>query len=122
MSYIKKRIKAFGYAFSGIGSAFTQEAHLKIHLAATVTVICAGFYFSILPVEWCILILCCALVISLEMVNSAIENTCNLVTTSHNPKIKYIKDVAAGAVLVASLASLIIAVIIFKPYLMALFS
>lgn len=122
MSYFKKRIQAFGYAFTGIGSAFAKEAHLKIHLLAVILVTSLGFYFKVSATEWCILVICFALVISLELVNSAIENLCNKITTEKDPHIKYIKDVAAGAVLVASIASVAIAVIVFWPYFKDLFS
>ncbi len=114
---MKKRINAFKYAFEGIVSAFKNEVHLKIHLLAALLVVNAGFYFQITKTEWCIILLCCALVISLELINSAIEHLTNTVFKEIHPNAKYIKDVAAGAVLIAAIVSVIIAVIIFYPYI-----
>lgn len=122
MNYFKKRISAFGYAFTGIISAVKKEAHLKIHLLATVLVITAGFYFKVTPVEWMFLLGCCTLVISLEMVNSAIESVCNKISPEKSPDIRYIKDVSAGAVLVASIVAAITGGIIFFPHIKLLFS
>ena len=116
MSYIKKRISAFGYAFNGLWYSFKSEAHLKIQLLAALVVIVLGFYFSVTSSEWAILLICCGSVISLELVNSAIEKLCDLITTEQNPKIKYIKDVMAGAVLVASMTAAVIGILIFYPY------
>lgn len=120
MSYIKKRVSAFVFAFSGIWQAIRSESHLKIHLLAALIVIIFGFYFHVAQTEWVVLLLCCGMVIALEMVNSAIEKLCDLVTTERHPKIKYIKDVMAGAVLVASIMALIIGIILFYPYLRTL--
>ena len=114
---VKKRANAFKYAFEGIVSAFKTEVHLKIHLLATLVVVNAGFYFQITKIEWCFILLCCALVISLELINSAIEKLTNGVFKEVHPNAKYIKDVAAGAVLVAAIISVIIAAIIFYPYM-----
>ena len=76
-----------------------------------------GFIVSISPYQWLLVLFCIGLVISLEMINSAVEILCDMVTTDFHPKIKIIKDVAAGAVLVASIASLVIGLFIFIPAL-----
>jgi len=120
MNYIKKRINAFRFAFNGIWQSFKSEAHLKILALAALLVIALAFYFHVSWAEWIILLMCCGFVISLELVNSAIEKLCNVFTTEHNPKIKYVKDVMAGAVLVASIMAFIIGIIIFYPYLLTL--
>jgi diacylglycerol kinase (ATP) len=114
---IKKRIAAFGYACEGIIAAFKKELHLKIHLLATVLVVCAGFYFDVTQTEWMILILCCISVISLELINSAIETLTDAQFKAQHPKAKYIKDVAAGAVLVAAIGSAVIGGVVFFKYL-----
>ena len=121
MTYLKKRLKAFGYAFSGLYLAFKSEPHLKIHLGITALVIAAGLYFSISKAEWFAVSLCIALVISLELVNSAMEKLCDLYSKEFDLRIKYIKDVAAGAVLVASVFAAIAGIVIFLPYVKQLF-
>jgi diacylglycerol kinase len=112
-----KFFKSFGYAWSGITVAFAEQLNLKIHSAITVVVIAMGFYFHITRTEWIILVLCIALVISLELINTAIENLVDLVTLERKPLAGKIKDIAAGAVLIASVASAITGIIIFYNYI-----
>ncbi len=121
MGYIKKRIRSFGFAFEGLWNSFKSEAHLQILLLSTILVIAAGFYFDVSKMEWIILILCCGIVMSLELTNSSIERLCDAFTTEIDPKIKYVKDVMAGAVVWASIMAAVIGVIIFYPYVISLF-
>lgn len=116
MSYLKNRSNAFGFAFSGLLAAFKSEINLQLQLIIAVFVIGAGFYFSILKEEWIAILLCIAIVITLEMFNSAIEKLCDLYTKEQNQKIKYIKDVCAGAVLFAAVLAAIIGCLVFWPY------
>ncbi len=116
MNYFKKRTQAFGFAFSGLFAAFKSESHLKIHLLATAVVIVCGFYFKISKSEWLAIIICCGAVIAAELFNSAIEKLCDVISPQLNPKIKFIKDVSAAAVLVLSIASLCVALIVFANF------
>lgn len=113
MSYLKKRKQAFGFAFSGLFQAFKSEKHLQLHGIIAVLVIAAGIFFDISIARWLAVAGCITLVISLELINSALEKLCDLYSTEQNPKIKYIKDVAAAAVLVASIFAAIVGVVIF---------
>ncbi len=115
--FINNRFKAFGFAFQGLYAGFKNETHLKIHLIACILVTISGFYLQLKPFEWIAVLTCCALVITAELFNSAIEALCNHVEPNINPKIKYIKDVCAAAVLVLTILSLIVAGIVFIPYL-----
>ena len=115
--FLVARIKAFEYAFSGLVSGFKKETHVKIHMLATLVVIGAGCYFKITFPEWIICLACCFAVISAELINTAIERTCDLITLERNPQIKYIKDISAGAVLCLCIASIAIAIIIFGKYI-----
>lgn len=117
MNYFKNRINAFGFAFSGIWHSFKSEAHIKILFLASIAVIATGLYFKVTKLEWMVLLICCGFVISLELVNSAIEKLCDAFTTDNNATVKYVKDVMAGAVLVTSITALIIGILIFYPYL-----
>lgn len=121
MSYIKKRGLSFGFAFQGIKQAL-KEPNFKIEVSAAVLVCMVAAYFNISKIEWCLIIACCGLVLALELINSAIERLCNLVTEEIDPRVKFIKDVSAGAVLIVSLASLIMGIIIFYPYLRSFFN
>ena len=108
--------QSFSYAINGFKVAL-NEKHFKVHLLAVVVVTAAGFYFHITQTEWLICLLLFALVISLEIVNTSIERFVDLVSPEHNPKAGQVKDLAAAAVLVAAIASVIAAVLIFSKYI-----
>jgi diacylglycerol kinase len=115
---MREFLKSFIYAIKGIWSGIADQRNLKFQLAVAIVVVGAGFYLSIQPIEWCIILTCISLVISLELINTAIENLVDLVTLERKPLAGKIKDIAAGAVLIASAISLIIGVIVFRKYLM----
>jgi len=115
---MKSFLKSFIYAIHGIWSGITEQLNLKVQIAIAVIVIGAGFYFRITATEWCIILICIGLVIGLEMINSAIENLVDLVTLERKPLAGRIKDIAAGAVLVVSVITVIIGVIIFRKYVL----
>ncbi len=112
-----KFLKSFRFAINGIGIAFREQLNLKIQVAIAVLVMVAGKYFQISSMEWTVLLLTIALVIGLELMNTAIENLVDLVTTERKPLAGKIKDIAAGSVLIVSILSVIIGWLIFKPYL-----
>ena len=113
--------RSFGYAFEGIRTGILKERNMKIHCLAVILVTAAGTFLGLSAVEWCTCLLLFALVISLELVNTAVEAVVDLVTEERKPLAKIAKDTAAGAVLFASLAAVIIGCIIFIPYLADLF-
>ncbi|HIZ81765.1 MAG TPA: diacylglycerol kinase family protein [Candidatus Mediterraneibacter pullistercoris] len=113
-------IKSFGYAFQGILTGIRNERNMKIHCAAIILVTMAGTLFQITAVQWCICLLLFALVAALELVNTAVEAVVDLVTEEKKPLAKVAKDTAAGAVLIAAAASVIIGCIIFLPYVLEL--
>ena len=117
MKELKKRLKSFVYAFKGIGSLLKKEHNAWIHCTAIVVVTIAGFYYGITPTEWCIVLLCFGMVLAAEAFNTAIERLVNLVSPDFHPIAGDVKDVAAGAVLLAALAAAIVGCIIFIPYL-----
>lgn len=108
-------MKCFYYAFQGICHLFRHERNAKIHLVAAILVIVAGFIFHISSGEWCTVILCIAGMFMGEGFNTAIEALCDKVSPQKDPLIKIAKDVAAGAVLLFAIATVIIAAIIFVP-------
>ena len=114
---MKKFFNAVLFALLGIKQFFSRDRNGKIQIVIGMTAIILGFTVSLSSFQWLLVLFCIGLVISLEMINSAIENYCDLVTTDFHPGIKLIKDVAAGAVLMASITSLIIGLIIFIPAL-----
>ncbi len=112
---MKKRIRSFGYALKGIKAVFGKEANMNIHLIMAVLVIICGFVFMISITEWILCILCFGLVISLEMLNSALENVVDLISPEHHELAGKAKDIAAGAVLVAAFCAAVVGLIIFVP-------
>lgn len=111
----KKLINSFKCAIQGIKQAVKTERNVKIHITIMILVIIAGIVLKINTQEWIICIILFGLVISLELVNSAIEATVDIAMPEINEKAKVAKDVAAGAVLVSAIASAIIGLIIFIP-------
>ena len=117
----KKRLESFKYAFCGLATLFKEEYNARIHLAFTVLAIILGFVFSISFYEWFAILICIALVFSLELVNSAIENLGDKITAEKDDFVRKAKDMAAAAVLIAAIISLIIGIIIFFPKLPDIF-
>jgi diacylglycerol kinase len=109
-------LKSFKYAYNGLLESLKDQRNLKVQVVIAIVVICAGLYFHITDIEWCIVLLFIGLVLSLEMVNTAFEMLVDLVTQEWKPLAGKIKDVAAGAVLVASFMAVIAGVIIFYKY------
>ncbi|MDB5253264.1 MAG: diacylglycerol kinase family protein [Flaviaesturariibacter sp.] len=113
-------IRSVFFALRGIYNFFRTERNGKIQGLIAVLAIAAGIFFELQKIEWLFLFLCIAVVISLEMLNSAIERVCNMYTTEFHPAIKIIKDVAAAAVLWSSIMAAIIGGILFLPHISAL--
>ncbi len=113
---MKKFIRSFGFAFSGIFQLLRTERNFAIQFSAMILVVLAGFYFSITISEWLIILSISALVLSLEALNSALEKVCDLYSTENDSRIKLIKDIAAGAVLISAIFAAIIGIIVFGKY------
>ena len=118
---MKKFLKSFRYAFEGIFTGIKEEQNMKIHIAIMILVIIFGILLKISKIEWIICIALFGIVISMELINTAIENTVDLITKEINEQAKIAKDVAAGAVLVSAIASAIIGLIIFVPKVISIF-
>lgn len=115
---MKAFVQSVKYAMHGIWSGISDQRNLKVQFVLAVITIGAGFYFDITRTEWCLILICIGLVLGLEMMNSAIENLVDLVTLERNPLAGRIKDIAAGAVLMVSVISVIVGLIIFRKYML----
>ena len=113
-------LTAFKHAFHGLFHFLLNDRNGKLHFAAAVLVSAAGFYFHLSNIEWMVLLICFALVISFEMCNHALENICDLVQPDQHPLVKTAKDVAAAAVLWSAIISAIIGLLIFVPKIVSL--
>lgn len=114
---LPKLLNSFAYAIQGIKTAFRREANIRIHAGISLLVIIAGIGFGINRYETLIIILCMLAVFGFELINSAIEYLSDRVSTEYDNLIKQAKDTAAAAVLLSAIASVIIGIIIFLPYL-----
>ena len=112
-----RRLRSFRFAFRGIYLVRRNQVNFKIHLVALFVVVIFGILFQVSIWEWCIIILTCALVLSLEAVNTALEYFVDMVSPDFREKAGEIKDIAAGAVLLSAIAALIVGSLIFLPKL-----
>ena len=113
-------LKSFYYAFQGIKVNILTERNLAIHFLVMLLVIVCGFVFKISVTEWLISILLFGFVITLELMNTAIETAIDICMPEINPKAKLAKDTSAGAVLVVAIVAVVIGIIIFGPKILDL--
>jgi len=116
----KALTKSFKYAINGIFIALRICRNLKIHYLFSVLAIAAGFYFELDRIEFSLVLLAITLVITLEMMNTAIERVVDLLTEKYHMLALIAKDVAAGAVLLASIIAFVVGALIFGPHLLEL--
>ena len=114
------RGRSFGFAISGLRLLVHTEHNARIHLGATIAVVIVGVALQINRDEWRWLIVAAALVWMAEAFNTSIERLADVVTLERDARIAMVKDVAAGGVLVCSIAATLIGVLTFVPYLRAL--
>lgn len=112
----KERFASFKYAWAGIRQAMATDHNMWIHLTLTVLALLLAVLCRISRGEWMALTIVIAMVWLSELFNTAIEKTMDFITTERLPQIKFIKDIAAAAVLIASLAAVIVGCLIFIPY------
>lgn len=112
-----KRALSFKYAFEGVITALKDQPNLKFQLCVAIFTLALAYFFSISKTEWLIIILTIGFVITFELTNTAIEEIVDSFTDQVHPSAKKAKDVAAAAVLVASLTAAAIGLIIFLPYI-----
>ena|SRR6056297_2006780 len=113
--------KTFGNALRGLWLYISGETNNRIHLPAAALVIAAGIFFSIDPVEWLFLLFSIGLVLTSEAFNFTLEKLCDELHSEYNEQIKVIKDISAGAVLIAAIFSAAVGLIIFLPKVIGLF-
>lgn len=114
-SFLSNRIKSVGYAFKGAFYLLKTESSIKIQFLIAIAVTIAGFYYDISKTEWLFQIGFIGLVMSIEGINTAIEYLSDFIHPEHHKSIGRIKDIAAGAVFIASLAAVIAGIVIYFP-------
>lgn len=112
---VADRLKSFEYAFAGIKTFLVREHNARIHLAATILVITLMILFRIHGTKAVLLIQVTGLVWITEILNTCVENILDHVSPAKHPMVKYIKDISAGAVLVAAITAIFTGAFIFIP-------
>ena len=117
-SYMSGRLRSFGHAFRGLAILLRSQHNARIHAVATILVVAAGVLFGFSPAEWALIALAIACVWAAEALNTAIEFLVDLASPEHHPLAGKAKDVAAGAVLVAAIGSLVVGALVFGPHVL----
>jgi diacylglycerol kinase (ATP) len=111
------RIRSLKCAFKGIRVMIASQHNAWIHSAATVVVVIVGFYFHLTKAEWCWIILAIVSVWTSEALNTAFEFLTDVASPAFHPLAEKAKDVAAGAVLITAIGSVLIGILVFVPHL-----
>ncbi|SDH47835.1 undecaprenol kinase [Alteribacillus persepolensis] len=120
--YWRRFIQSFRYASRGFICAVKQEQNMKLHVVFAVIVIGMAFVLKVPLTHWLVLIAVIGVVFALELINTALERTVDLVTDEYHPLAEQAKDIAAAAVFVFSIAAVIIGMLIFYEPLISLFA
>ena len=118
---IKKFLNSFTYPIKGLKYAYKNEQNLVVDVGVALLVIIFGFIFRVSTMEWAILVLTIGLVISCELINTAIEAVVDLVTDDYHPLAKVAKDTSAAAVFIFAIVAVIVGIIIFLPKIINIF-
>jgi diacylglycerol kinase (ATP) len=116
MFSLSTRHRSFFYALRGIGFALKTQANFRIQAVAAIVCVILGAALRVSAGDWRWLALAIAIVLIAEAINTAFEHLCDVVQPDLHASVKAAKDVAAGAVLIASAASAMIGVMVFWPY------
>ena len=114
-------MRSFGFALDGLAYLVRTQRNFRIHVLLALAAVAAGIAFGLSAVEWAILILTIALVMMTEALNTGIELAVSLASPDRRPQAKAAKDIAAGAVLLAAVASVAVGIALFGPRVIALF-
>ncbi len=118
---LAQRARSFKFAANGVWLTLATQHNAWIHAVATLAVILAGWFLRIGRGDWCLILLACAAVWIAEALNTAIEFLADATTKEFNARIGKAKDVAAGAVLIAAIAAILVGGAVFGPYLVRSF-
>ncbi len=120
LSGMRKRIHSFKCAFAGLRVLLREERNAQIHAGITVMVVLAGVLLRVTLLEWGMLVLCIGMVLAAEAFNSSIERLADYLTLERDDRIRDIKDLSAGAVLLCAIAAAVVGCVIFLSKLLAM--
>jgi undecaprenol kinase len=115
--WLRRRAMSFVCAGRGLALLCLTQANFRIHIAASICAIALGWLFWISVIEWLILVLTIALVLTTEALNTVLEKTVDLCQPDRHPAARDAKDLSAAAVLIASTCAFIVGVVLFGPRL-----
>jgi diacylglycerol kinase (ATP) len=116
------RLNSFKYAFNGLKLFFQYDHNGRLHLFAALIAILFSWLLHISKLEWIAILMVITVVMVTEIINAAIEKLADVVSPEYHPKIKIVKDLAAGAVLMTAFLALAVGAMIFIPKLFACIS
>ena len=119
---VKRRIKSLSYVFNGLKILIKEEHNFRIHTGVALGAVIIGFLLQISSFEWMVLLLSMSLVLSMEAINTVLENLADYISPGYNEFIKKVKDVSAAAVFISALFAVMIGLIIFIPKIIDVFS
>lgn len=117
----QKRLNSFSYAINGLKTLWIEEHNARIHFFLAVIVILMGLYFKITMYDWMAVFFAIGFVLVTEIINTAIENISDFMSAEKDNRIKKIKDISAGAVLISAITAFIIGLLVFVPKFLILF-
>lgn len=117
---MQKRLHSFRYALNGIRIAWQEELNFRLQIICALVALLFAWIFGISKEEWVTIIFLIGFVLTAESFNTALEELCDKFQPTHDPHIAKIKDLAAAAVLIASISSLIAGAVIFIPRILDL--
>jgi diacylglycerol kinase len=115
-----RSLSKFGNALRGIRLAFS-ESHMRFHFIMLLIAVALGRVFEITPAEWAAVLIGGALVMCLEIMNTALESLADHLHPERHPAIRNVRDMAAGAVLFGELVAVVLGGVIFYPYFIKFF-
>lgn len=117
---VKRQGRSYRYAANGVKYTLSTQVNIWVHLVSAVAVLVLGWLLEFSWEQLLLVVLAVGLVVSAELMNTAIEELVNLLSPDHQAQAGVVKDIAAGAVLVAAIAAAIIGGALFGPALMGL--
>jgi diacylglycerol kinase len=114
-------LRSFGYAFEGVAYILRTQRNARIEIAIAIAAVVLALWLGITTVEWAVLVLTIALVMTLEWVNTSLELAVSLASPERHPSAKAAKDVAAACVLLGAVVSVLVGLLLFAPRLLARF-
>ena len=112
---IRARIRSFKFSFEGLAAFLKKEHNSWIHVLATLAVLGFSFWIGVTRTELLAIVFAIGFVWVAEIFNTCIERVMDYISLERHPDIKFIKDLASGAVLIAALTAVVVALIIFIP-------